>query len=111
MGSLPYSWRRALDLSSQIFGALGFLFLASVLLWLDLGMVRRTTVSPNKVVVAISAIQDVEPFLASHGGEGQEGKAVNVVLLRSCSWLADRGAEKQRTVLYIEWKLGSGPEP
>jgi hypothetical protein len=35
-------------------------------------MVRRTTVSPNKVVsVGVWAMQAIEPFLACLGGEGE----------------------------------------
>jgi hypothetical protein len=55
-----YLQQRVRDLSNQI-SALGFLFfLASVFLWMELGVVRRDTISPDKAVVGVSGMRAVE---------------------------------------------------
>jgi hypothetical protein len=68
---MPSRWRGAPDLSNHIFGALGFFLLALMLLWPELGVVGRTSVSLNKsVFLSTSVVQIIKPLLAGYGGKG-----------------------------------------
>jgi hypothetical protein len=59
-------------LSSQIHGVLGILLFASVLLWPELGVEGRTTVSQNKAAsVDVLTLQVLEPLMAGRGGGGE----------------------------------------
>jgi hypothetical protein len=58
-----------LDLGTQTCSVLGFLLLALVLLWSELGVERRATVPLNEFLLVGDLVMNVvKPLMASHGG-------------------------------------------
>ena len=106
LGLMPGSWSRARDLGGQIWGVLGFVLFALLLLWSERGPVEMDAVSFNKVVVCghLDAWRccAVDLLPAGRGGVGKEQSSE--VSSASSSWRLLFGFQSSE-LLGCSWRM------